>query len=329
MRNGGDSEPPQQHSENTYTTHTDTKSDDKESEEEVLIVLKSGLHGFQPSYNIPPTKNSIIIYQNKSTKSNVKEYVFEALGFGLVPSWSQPKDPEPVSKGNYKGLKYSKEIQAHQAKFFNCRKETLAQGSNIWNPVKNQRCVVPIEGYFEWKRQNHDKTPYYIHSNKHPLIYLAGFYSHNSNYKDNFQNPESGYLSTFTIVTGPATKDDKQDLSWLHHRKPIMLLPGTKEWDDWLNPNLLWKDDLLDTCLDTVSNIAYNTITSYKVSKDVGNSAHQGNYLVQEIKNEKSPQKPIDSFFKKRSKPDSGELGSPKKQKIHHDDIKIKKEDGN
>lgn len=277
---------------------------------EVQIVLRNSLNKFSSSYNIPPTKNSVIIFRNK--KADKIEYVFEGLGFGLVPPWAQPKDPAPVSKGAQQGVKYSRELQAHQAKYFNCRKETLAQGSPVWNSVKTQRCVVPIEGYFEWHKLKTDKTPYYVHSSEYQLIFLAGFYSHNSHYKDSFQDPESGYLSTFTVVTGPATKEDKQDLSWLHPRKPLMLLPGTKEWDHWLDPELKWSDTLLDTCLDT-NNPAYDSITSYVVSKDVGNSANQGEYLVKEER--KSPQKSIDSFFKPRARPGPGPDSSPKRPK--------------
>lgn len=290
--------------------------------DEMCILLKSGLPGYTPSYNVPPTKNAIIIYQTRSDGHN--QFVFETLGFGLVPTWAVPKDPELVNKGSSKGKKYSKEIQAHQAKYFNCRKETLAQGSPVWNSCKSHRCVVPIQGYYEWQKSKTDKLPYYVHSSDSPLLFLAGFYSHNSNYTENFQDPKSLYLSTFTIITGPASKDDKVDLSWLHPRKPLMLKPGTQEWDDWLNPSLKWSQEMLHTCLETVNYSAYDNIITHRVSKDVGNSANQGEYLNKEIKQSKSPQKGIDSFFK-RSKQDPGSTSKRSNESSSITELPVKK----
>lgn len=308
----------------TMAGSEDTEPSESHSDADIDILLKSGLPGYTPSYNVPPTKNAIIIFQQRINGHN--QFVFETLSFGLVPVWATPKNPEPVNKGTSKGKKYSKEIQAHQAKYFNCRKETLAQGSPVWNSAKGHRCVVPIQGYYEWQKSKTDKLPYYVHSSKDPLVFLAGFYSHNTHYKDNFQDNASGYLSSFTIITGPASSNDKVDLSWLHPRKPLMLKPGTPEWNDWLNPSARWSDDMLHTCLETVNYEVYDSIVTHRVSKDVGNSANQGEYLNKEIKSAKSPQKGIDSFFK----PIKRDPTSPTKRPNDSNDAlpvkKIKKE---
>lgn len=297
--------------ENTFSTIQQRDGDDRE----VTVFLLNGLEGFNASYNIAPTKNELIIYRPKSdVLSDKLEYVFETLGFGLIPVWAKPQDPSPTGKGSNVGEKYSKEVQRNQSRHFNCRKESLQQRSSIWASAKNFRCVVPIQGYFEWIRNEKDKLPYYVHSSKEDLIYLAGFYSHNFNYKDQFncKNEDKEYFSTFTIVTGPAGKDDRKDLSWLHSRKPLFLKPGSKEWDDWLDPNIEWSDELLDSCLDTVNNEAYDDVVSYRVSKDVGKVTSQGEYLIKEIKKENK--KGIDGFFKKRPKEET-ETGGFKKIK--------------
>lgn len=206
-----------------------------------------------------------------------------------------------------------KELKGNQSKYFNCRKETLEKGSPIWNSAKNKRCVVPIEGYFEWKKDGSEKTPYYVHSSLSSLMYLVGFYSHNTLFEHNFQ-PNSSYFSSFTIITGPAQSTDQKDISWLHPRKPLMIAPGTKQWEDWLNPDLDTSEKLIDFCLETEKNIAFNSIATHRVSKDVGKTSTNGEYLIKEVKPTKSPQKSIDSFFKKRSG-DASNTSSPKKVK--------------
>lgn len=273
---------------------------DESEEEESTIVLRNNLGGRYQSYNIAPTQNSVIIY-----KELMNNYIFETLSFGLIPFWMKPKTDGETNQ--------LKELKGNQSKYFNCRKETLEKGSPIWNSAKSKRCVVPIEGYFEWKKNGNEKTPYYVHSSESSLIYLVGFYSHNTSFEHNFQ-PNSTYFSSFTIITGPAESTDLKDLSWLHPRKPLMIAPGTKQWEDWLNPDLETTDKLLDFCLETKKNIAFSTIVTHQVSKDVGKTSTNGEYLIKEVKPTKSPQKSIDSFFKKRSGDDSN-TSSPKKFK--------------
>ena len=102
---------------------------------------------FSPSYNIPPTRTSLIIYKSNE---NPTKYVLEPLTFGLLPFWAKPNDASAVSRQNEKGPKYSKEIQGLAARYFNCRKESLDM--SVWKSVRHSRCVVPIEGYFEWQK---------------------------------------------------------------------------------------------------------------------------------------------------------------------------------
>jgi putative SOS response-associated peptidase YedK len=264
---------------------------------------------FHPSYNIAPTNSTVIIYMEKTTEVDYK-YVFESLKFGLVPFWSKPSTIVPEDENAWSIL--GKEIGAQESKYFNCRKETLQQSSTIWNSCKKTRCVVPIQGYFEWKKQNNEKIPHFVHDSNAPLMYLAGMYSHNYHYKQ-IANINQEYLSTFTIVTGPAIKSDTKDISWLHSRKPIVLKPGSKAWFEWLEPNDKWLDKLFDTSLNTKTNQGFTYIEAYRVSKDVGQTKNNGEYLLKRETNVK-PQKSIMLFFQ----------SSPKKVKrqaeedIHH-----------
>lgn len=256
----------------------------------IIEISLENFKQYKPSYNVAPTSSAIIVFMQKPEKEDVKvKYVIESLRFGLVPTWKKPKDKTNT-------LDYMKEMRADQAKYFNCRKETLSQEQSIWKDNKNRRCVVPIQGYYEWQKSTKEKKPYFVTSNDSPFIYLAGLYSHNSNYPIDDFNDQSKVLSTFTIITGPACSDDVGDLSWLHPRKPLVLEPGSKEWDDWLDPSKEFEDAFFETCLNTKKNNAYSSIRTYRVSKDVGKTSSQGEYLMIEQKEE---QKPITLFFSK------------------------------
>ncbi|CUM63061.1 uncharacterized protein PRCAT00000626001 [Priceomyces carsonii] len=276
-------------------------------------LFLSDIAAFKSSYNIAPTNDALIIYAKNSDSTDKLVYIVETLKFGLVPMWAKPKDSLPVRRGGKPGPKYSKEIQKYESMYFNCRKETLAQKKAIWNSCKNNRCVIPIQGYFEWLKKDNKKIPYFISDSKQPLVYLAGFYSHNTNYKDVVEDSR-GYISSFTVVTGPADKKDSKDLSWLHNRKPLLVAPASKEWFDWLNPKAKWSETLLSTTLDTINNEAYLHIQSFKVSKDVGNPTTEGAYLIRE---DKGSQKSIELFLqssKKSPKRKTEEDYSPNKR---------------
>ena len=114
------------------------------------------------------------------------------------------------------------------------------------------------------------------------IVLLAGFYSHNYNYTEN-QNVSGEYLSTFTIITVPAVKEDANDMSWLHTRKPMLIAPGTKVWYDWLDPKIHWNDKFVETVLNSTLNQAYTDIEAYQVTKEVGNSSNDGENMIQKI----------------------------------------------
>jgi putative SOS response-associated peptidase YedK len=286
--------------------------------DETIQIDVNKARQFQPSYNIAPTNTTVIIYMNQSDEVDYN-YVMECLKFGMVPFWSKPSRELKDSEDGWTA--YRKEIGAIESKYFNCRKETIAKGSGVWNSSKRFRCVIPIQGYYEWHKEHNknEKIPYFIHSKNLKLVYFAGMYSHNTNFKA-IANINDQYLSSFTIVTGPATKSDSKDISWLHPRKPILLEPGSREWFDWLNPDQKWLDDLLDTSLNTETNKAFDNIDVYPVSKDVGPTKNNGEYLMKPIAKTQSS---ITLFFMpKKPKRDEEEQVKAEKQVKEEEQVK-------
>lgn len=292
--------------EKTSEDHYESKNPESSDTIE-LGFTNADKHDFQESYNIPPTNSALIVYLNKDKDEKYSfSYKVEVLKFGLLPVWAKPQDSTLVKTKNGQGKEYSREVQGHQSKYFNCRKESLAKNQPVWNePRKYHRCVVPIQGYFEWLKTRTDKVPYYIHSPNTPLLFLAGLYSHNTQYNDTELVPKGdSFFSSFTIVTGPALKKDSTDLSWLHSRKPIMIRPGTTEWFDWLDPTKEWDPKLLETSLNTEDNIAFDGLTGYKVAKSVGNPTNKTKDVIKE---EKKSQMEIGLFFNRKPKVKSEE----------------------
>lgn len=276
--------------------------------EHTVHVFVNTLH-YYSSYNIPPTSGGVIIYLQKESLVDY-DYVIEPLKFGMLPVWAKPSDPLAVKRGNGVGPKYSREVQTNQAKHFNCRKETLSQAKSMWSSAKNTRCVVPAQGYFEWKTVKKEKIPYFVHLKSSPLVYFAGLYSHNYHYNDTeLVAQDLGYFSSFAILTGPGGGKGSNDLLWLHSRKPIMLQPNSREWFEWLDPQRLLDKDLLESALNTDTNRAYDDVGSYVVAKSIGNPQNKGPEAIKEVK---IKQRGIGMFFLLPKKLESRDVGKMK-----------------
>ena len=143
-----------------------------------------------PSFNIAPSQLSAIITHSTNKLNLVR------MKWGLIPSWS--KDG---SIGN---------------KLINARSETLNEKPSFRESFKKQRCLIPADGFIEWK----EKKPHFIRMRNQALFAFAGLWST----WDSGDKP----LNTFTIITTEANKT----LSPLHSRMPVILHPDS--YETWL-----------------------------------------------------------------------------------------------
>ncbi|AET40496.1 putative peptide hydrolase Ecym_6101 [Eremothecium cymbalariae DBVPG len=208
---------------------------------------------FTPSYNVGPTHKAPVYHSNSLCM----------MIWGLIPYWT--KD---LSK-------------AQPYKTFNARLESLLT-SKMWKlPCEYRRCVVPISGYYEWKRlPSGKKVPYLVRRIDGNVMLLAGMY-------DEVKKEDGSNVLSYTIVTGPAP----DGLNWLHERMPVVLKPNTKEWELWMNDEKhTWNADELYKVLETTFDS--KEVYSYRVSTDVGKITNNEKYLVEPLK------EGIASFFK-------------------------------
>lgn len=136
--------------------------------------------------------------------------------WGLIPYW-------------IKDFKNAAEIRT---KTFNAKAETLAEKPSFRNSLKRKRCLVPVNGFYEWQTLEKLKIPYYITLRDQPIVALAGLY-------DQWTNPETGEIhDTFTIITTRANPM-MEEIHNLKKRMPVILSAGNEQsWLD-LNQDLL------------------------------------------------------------------------------------------
>ena len=122
-------------------------------------------------YNIAPTQ---FIAAIRDTESGDREVAM--LRWGLVPFWA--KDP---SIGN---------------RMINARSETVAEKPSYRNAYKKRRCLILADGFYEWRKEESGKTPYYITTSDQSPFAFAGLWEAWTSRKTD----ES--LQTTTIITG-------------------------------------------------------------------------------------------------------------------------------
>lgn len=106
----------------------------------------------------------------------------------------------------------------------NARSETIDQKLLFKRPLLNKRCIIPVSGFYEWKKDI-SKTKYSIYVKEKPLISLAGLY-------DTFTDTKGTDFDAFTIITTAASSK----MSQIHNRMPVIL--DTSSENVWLDSDI-------------------------------------------------------------------------------------------
>ena len=112
---------------------------------------------------------------------------------------------------------------------FNAKGETVAKMPTFREPFKKRRCIVPIDGFYEWKklddRTKPKKQPFVINLKAAKAMALAGLW-------DAWKDPVTDtWLQSFTIITTEAN----ETISAIHNRMPVIL--AERDWERWLTPD--------------------------------------------------------------------------------------------
>ena len=155
-----------------------------------------------PRYNIAPTQIAPVVRRGVAG-STVAE-----LRWGLIPSFA--KDATGAARA------------------INARAESVLERPAFRDSVAERRCLVPADGFFEWRPDARDpkrKRPFFIHAPERQPFTFAGLWAR-------WRPRGGGDLETFTILTTEPT----QFLSTLHDRMPLVLRPEERRL--WLEGSL-------------------------------------------------------------------------------------------
>ncbi len=129
--------------------------------------------------------------------------IVQTMKWGLIPFWANDQN---IGK-----------------KMFNARAESVEEKPAFRKAYKTQRCLVPGNGFYEWKNENGKKVPYYFEIEDRPIFGFAGLY-------DIWEESISGNrIYTYTIITTIPNEVVKP----VHDRMPIIL--ERKEENTWLD----------------------------------------------------------------------------------------------
>jgi putative SOS response-associated peptidase YedK len=165
-----------------------------------LFHTSGALLNVPPRYNIAPTQEAAVV---RLRAEGGRELVL--LRWGLVPSWSQGPD------SGY-GM-------------INARAETVADKPAFRGAFRRRRCLVPADGFYEWRKEGARKQPYRVRLEDGGLFSFAGLWEHWEG------GPEGApqAIESFTIIV----TDANELLKPIHERMPVIVAPS--DHDAWLD----------------------------------------------------------------------------------------------
>ena len=180
------------------------------------------------NYNAHPYQNLPVIkkYINGNTLENLK--------WGMVPSWSKKKEFKPL---------------------INARLETIDEKISFKKLIKLTRCIAVADGFYEWKREEKYKVPYYFLREDKKIMYIAAIYE----------------KKEFCLITEQASNNVNE----IHHRQPVII--NENDINRYLNLELDGSS-FLKEC-------KRPKLEFYQISKEVNKPTNNSISLIQKSSN--------------------------------------------
>lgn len=149
---------------------------------------------YRPRYNIAPGQDAPVVAEDRDGRR------IGLLEWGFLPAW---KD-EPTGS------------------FINARAESVGRKASFREAFRRRRCLVPADGFYEWRAEGGRKVPYWIHPADGGLLSFAGIW-------ESWERPGAEPRHTFAVLT----TDANREVSEIHERMPVVVRPGDR--DAWLD----------------------------------------------------------------------------------------------
>ncbi len=165
-----------------------------------VIDADTDITQLEPNYNVAPSQDCAVMY---TPRGSDKKHL-SLFRWGLIPSWVKDK------KIGYK--------------LINARSETAHERPSFRHAFKSNRALVPMSGWYEWRKTASGKQPFFHHSRDGNLLWVAGLTEY-------WTDRDTGEIvHSFTILT----QDAYDEIADIHSRMPVLM--NREGWLDWLDP---------------------------------------------------------------------------------------------
>ena len=170
---------------------------------------------FVERFNVAPTQvEPVLLRRAEDTPLDAAP-----MRWGLVPHWA-------------KDLKFG-------ARCINARSETAHEKPSFREAFAKRRCLIPLTGFYEWRREGKTRLPFFVHDERGLPLLLAGLWAR---WRDRSGGEDAPHVESFSLLTRPA----EGAIAEIHDRMPVGLEPDdarvwadprpreTAELSDWL-----------------------------------------------------------------------------------------------
>jgi len=194
-----------------------------------------------PTWNAAPSQHLPVIVEDEGI------WHLRPMQWGLIPKWTKPGEKPRVAP-------------------INARAETLSEKPMFRSLIKRQRCLVPANGFYEWKRTGGPKQPYFIFLRDEPIMLMAGLYDH-------AKQVSGDPLQSYTIITGGPNVLMQE----IHDRMPMIIHPDDAVF--WMDRDIEEPEALAPL----LQPIAADEMEMIPVSTSVNNVRNNGPELIEPI----------------------------------------------
>ena len=161
----------------------------------------------RPRFNVAPTQAVVVVRRAdpQDTPGKAGDRVLAEHRWGLIPAWARD------------------EAIGHRT--FNARSETAAAKPAFRAAFRARRCLVPLTGFYEWRRRGARREPHWFH----PLPESAGLWAA-AGLWERWTGRDGAVIASCTLLTTRANAV----VSAVHDRMPVLLSPG--DYARWLDP---------------------------------------------------------------------------------------------
>lgn len=217
------------------------------------------------NYNVAPTTTVSTVVKRHTGKDDESTRRVRSMRWGLIPPWVKTTaEGKPDTSGPL---------------LINARAETLTTSPAFRGSAKSKRCLIPMDGWYEWQpsaTEKKTKTPFYMHAEDGELLFMAGLWT---TWRPRGASAATGETAGAPRDSAPLvsctiiTTESVGPLAQIHDRMPLTI--SAPDWDRWLDPDAPIDEGLLRGHGDL------DRIVSREVSRLVNSVRNNGPELIE------------------------------------------------